>query len=300
MNKLAEKLVDDATSYWNDYGKLFIASLSLIASAASLYAIATLTSPHRLRISFLDVGQGDAILVQTPSGHDLLIDGGPSDIVLTKMAREMNYFDRKLDVMLSTHDDADHVTGLIPVLQKYDIGTVIESPVRSDTDVARELHTRLTEETIDIRVGRRGDVVDFGDGVVMNILYPHASPSTKVDTNDASVSVVLSYGNHSFLLTGDLSTKYEPRLFNEGLPNGVTVYKAGHHGSKTSSGEVLLTYIQPEYTVISAGKDNRYGHPNVEAIGRLERYSREILSTIDRGTITFTSDGRTLEVDAEK
>jgi competence protein ComEC len=102
-------------------------------------------------------------------------------------------------------------------------------------------------------------------------------------------------------LTGDLPTAYESSLASSGLlAKNITVYKAGHHGSKTSSGEQLLSYIKPEYAVISAGKDNKYGHPNGEALERLQKYSKEILSTIERGTITFVSDGRIVEVEAAR
>lgn len=300
MNKLVEKLVDEAKSCWNDYGKFFIASLSLVASAASLYAITTLTSPHMLRISFLDVGQGDAIFIQTPNGRDMLIDGGPTSDTLARLSDRMSYFDRDIDVIIATHDDADHVTGLIPVLQKFDVGMVVASPVASDTSLASDLRRHIEEEGGERYVGEKGDVIDFGDGVLVHILYPNKNISPKTETNDASVSAVIIYGDHSFLLTGDLSSKRERNILSDSLPRNVTVYKAGHHGSKTSSGVELLTYIKPEYAVISAGKDNRYGHPNPEALERLDKYSKEILSTIDRGTITFASDGRTLNVETEK
>ncbi len=283
-----------------NYGKIFAVGIGASVCLVSIRLIVSLVSPDTLRVSFLDVGQGDAILVQTPSGHDMLIDGGPTDVILSRMADKMNYFDRTLDVVVSTHEDADHATGLIPVIKKMGVRTIVTSPVHSDTAMAADLLRRMEGETRDLYVGTQGDVIDFGDGVVARIVYPEQKVPAKLDTNDASVSIVITYGEHSFLLTGDLSSKYEPKLLGSDVPKSVTVYKAGHHGSKTSSGETLLTYVKPEYAVISAGKDNRYGHPNPETISRLEKYSKEILSTIERGTITFASDGRTLEVDTEK
>ena len=112
--------------------------------------------------------------------------------------------------------------------------------------------------------------------------------------------MVLTYGNESVLLTGDLPSQYEGKLIDDDLPSHVTIYKAGHHGSKYSSGDQLLSYIKPEYSVISAGKDNRYGHPNPEAVGRLKTYSNEILSTIEKGSITFLLDGSTVKLDTTK
>lgn len=282
------------------YGKvLFLASCIAVFSVAA-YTIVFHASSRTLRVSFLDIGQGDSILIQTPSGHDMLIDGGPTDTVLEKLHDRMSYFDRDLDVVIATHGDADHVTGLIAVLEQYDVKRFVKSPIEAQTGIFDDFLSHITDEGAEVYVGKKGDVIDFGDGVVAYILYPNKNISTKTETNDASVSVVVTYGKQSFLLTGDLGTKFEPELIQLVLPKDVTVYKAGHHGSKYSSGEQLLTYIKPEYAVISAGKDNKYGHPNPEAVERLQKYSKEILSTIHRGTITFVTDGRLIEVETEK
>ena len=293
-------VMEKVKTFRDQYGKVFILLVSFSVSLLSVCLIVSLVSPHPLRISFLDVGQGDAILVQTPSGHDMLIDGGPSNSVITRLDEEMNYFDRGLDVVIATHGDADHVTGLIPVMEKYDVKKIVRSPIKSKTGVFENLEARIESEGGEVYVGKRGDEIDFGDGVVAYVLYPSDKVSPSVETNDASVSVVIRYGEHSFLLSGDLTSKYESQLIGDTLPKYVTVHKAGHHGSKTSSGEQLLTYIKPEYSIISAGKDNKYGHPNAEAISRLEKYAKEILSTIDRGTITFASNGRMMEVETSK
>lgn len=287
-------------SFFNNYGKVTLVSFSLFLSVVSVCVLVTFITPQKLRVSFLDVGQGDSIFIQTPSGHTMLIDGGASDIVLTRLGEEMNYFDKNINVMVATHGDADHVTGLIPVLAKYSVENIIMSPVKAETSVFKDLEKHIAQENGTVYVGARGDEIDFGDGAVVRILYPQKNLLEKIDTNDASVSFVLTYGDHSFLLTGDLTSAYEPQLIGTSLPKKVTVYKAGHHGSKTSSGEQLLTYIRPEYSVISAGKENKYGHPNPEAMGRLQKYSKEVLSTIDGGTITFATDGKNIEMETQK
>lgn len=286
--------------FLSDYGKVVSVILLSMFSICCVVWLSIFLQPEKLKVSFLDVGQGDAILIQTPSGHDVLVDGGPTREVLTQVSRELGYFDRDVEVMIATHGDADHVTGLIPILEKYNVKHVVSSLVKASTDMFEDLESHIENENANMYVGEKGDVIDFGDGVMLHVLYPNRYTSPKIDTNDASVSFVLTYGEHSFLLTGDLTVKYEPLLLQSVLPKHVTVYKAGHHGSKTSSGEQLLTYIRPEYAVISAGKDNRYGHPAPEALERLRRYSKEILSTIDHGTISFVSDGRILEVETEK
>ena len=265
-----------------------------------IVSIARVTTSQPLRISFLDVGQGDAILIQTPSGHDMLIDGGPTNNVLTRLNEVMSYLDRDIDIVVATHPDSDHVTGLIPVLEKYTAHHILTSGQESETGIFKNVDEVIIKENVETRIAYQGDVIDFRDGVTAQVLHPLVGEKFK-DTNAASVSLVLTYGSMSFLLTGDLPSTNEPLLISSGLlPNHVTVYKAAHHGSKYSSGEQLLTYIKPEYAVISAGKDNTYGHPNSEAIERLQMYSKEILSTIDRGTITFITDGRSIEVESEK
>lgn len=284
-------------TFISQYAKVTIFVLLLLLGFLFIYFIFVFISPQKLRVSFLDVGQGDAILIQTPSGKSMLIDGGPNNLISTRLSERMNYFNRDIDVVVATHPDADHITGLISVLEKYKIHTIIISKADSDTDVSKSLEKSIIDEQADIHVAHTGDTIDFHDGVVVSILYPDKNYiAKKSDTNDVSVSVVIKYGDESFLLTGDLPEKEESNLLQEILPRHVTVYKAGHHGSKYSSGEKLLSYIKPEYAIISAGKDNRYGHPNIETLDRLKIYAKEIISTIDRGTISFITDGRMMEI----
>lgn len=283
--------------FLKEYGKVGFVFLSVVISFVSLYYIVEIISPRKLVVSFLDVGQGDAILIQTPSGKEMLIDGGGSDMVLTRLGEQLSYFNRSLDVVVATHPDADHITGLIPVLEKYTVEKIILSPIDGDTPVADDFKKHIEDETSDVYRGSVGDTIIFHDGVTAKVIYPSNNyKGKKNDTNDASVSMVITYGDHTFLLSGDLAMEREPALIKAGLEKDVTVYKAGHHGSKTSSGDQLLSYIRPEYVVISAGKDNRYGHPHIEALERLQKYSKEILSTIDSGTISFITDGRMIDI----
>jgi beta-lactamase superfamily II metal-dependent hydrolase len=301
MSGLIQDCKKKLISFFDEYGKVFGVGLLFFITLVLVYVLVLLTTPTKLKVSFLDVGQGDAIFVQTPSGKSMMIDGGVSNIVLSKLSSDLSYFDNDIDVMVATHPDADHITGLIPVLEKYGVKNFVTSPVVGNTKIFEDLHKHVLEEHADSYIAKTGDVIDFHDGVIAHILYPQATyHGNKNDTNDASVSVLVTYGDESFLLTGDLPSKEESKLLDAGLPKNITVYKAGHHGSKYSSGEQLLTYIKPEYAVISAGKNNSYGHPNPEAIERLQKYSKEIISTIDRGTITFVTDGRILEIKTEK
>lgn len=289
---------------FHGYGKVILATFLFIVGSIFIFLIIYLITPHKLRVSFLDVGQGDAILVQTPSGKSMLVDGGGTNIILTRLAHEMSYFNHDIDVMVATHPDADHVTGLIPVLEKYNVHTVIMSTSLGHTKVFDSLNSYINSEQAEVRTAHTGDEIDFHDGVIVNILHPKLNyVSNKIDTNDASVCLLISYGDETFLLTGDLPSTREQQLIDSNLlkfTKNITVYKAGHHGSKTSSGEHLLSYIHPEYTVISAGKDNKYGHPNTETVERLQKYTKEIISTAGRGTVSFMTDGRMFEVKTKK
>jgi competence protein ComEC len=296
---LAEKIAS-AKIFKGEYGKIVSLSLAFVIIFFSIFMLVSLVLPRTLKVSFLDIGQGDSIFIETPSGHTMIIDGGPSNAVMSRLHEESGYFLHDIDVMVATHPDSDHVTGLIPVLEKYDVKNILMSGETSDTGVFADLGEHIIGEEADMHIAHIGDVIDFQDGVVATILHPYVGEKFS-DTNSASISLVLTYGDESFLLTGDLPSTNEPILLSSGLlPKDITVYKAGHHGSKYSSGEQLLSYIKPEYAIISVGADNRYGHPNPEAIARLTKYSKEILSTIDRGTISFLTDGKLIEVETQK
>ncbi len=299
MKTLSERV----SKYREEYGKVSVFIFLLLIIFAIGYFCFGVSSPKKLQVTFFDIGQGDAIFIETPSGRQMLIDGGANALVLEKLAKEMSYLDRTIDVVVATHGDADHVTGLIPVLRTYDVPTIIESPIKSESGIFEELQNEIKKEVSEgagLHVASRGDVINLGDGVTATILYPRKNISPRTETNDASVSLVVTYGEHSFLLTGDLGSSYEHALITDKLPKKVTVYKAGHHGSNTSSGELLLSRITPEYSVISAGRDNKYGHPHVETLERLQKYSQEVLSTIDKGSVTFMSDGELLKVSTSR
>jgi len=159
-----------------------------------------------------------------------------------------------------------------------------------------ELKKRVEEKKIPHFLARRGQIVDMGDGSYLRILFPDRDVSG-LDTNDASIVAQFIFGDTCFLLTGDSSTKMEDYLVSKyGTQMECDVLKAGHHGSRTSTGENYANFVKPEYAVISAGKDNSYGHPHTEVIERLMNHKIKILSTIDLGTIKMISDGQTISL----
>lgn len=247
-----------------------------------------------LRVHFLDVGQGDAILIDTPTHQRMLIDGGANRRVLSEIGKIVPFFDREIDVVLATHPDRDHIGGLPEVVTRYNVEVFIEPGVISDNTIDAELHKRLTEHEIPILTARKGMRIDFGDGVKLLVLFPDKDVSGW-ETNDASIVARLDYGESSFLLTGDSPKKIEYSLLalgDEILESDVL--KAGHHGSRTSTSLLFAEVISPSYAVISAGKDNSYGHPHKEVLDILNQIGAEIVGTAEQGTITFETNGTEL------
>jgi competence protein ComEC len=259
-----------------------------------------LVSQHRegkLKVSFLDIGQGDAIFVETPSHKHLLLDGGPNKKVLTEIGKLMPFGTKRIDIMIESHPDKDHIGGLPEVVSRYDVGVFLEPGVESENSIDDELHKRFTDKSVQTLLARRGQVINFGDGVKLIILFPNQDVS-KWETNDASIVAKLVYGEESFLLTGDSTMKAENILMSldKKILNS-EVLKAGHHGSKTSTSLAYAQAVSPTYAIISAGKDNSYGHPHQVTLDTLNKIGAQILSTIDLGTITFETDGQTMKVD---
>lgn len=249
-----------------------------------------------LSVYFLDIGQGDAIFIDSPSHGRVLIDGGPNRKVLSELGKILPFADRRIDVMIETHPDKDHIGGLPEVISRYQVGMFLEPGVESENMIDDELKRRVEENNIPKLLARRGMVVNFGDGVKLQILFPNQDVS-KWETNRASIVARLVYGDTSFLLTGDSPTQIENVLINlDPRILDADVLKAGHHGSHTSTSLTYAEAVSPEYALISVGKDNPYGHPHKEVLDILEKVGSKILSTAERGTIKFETDGEILEM----
>lgn len=260
------------------------------------HAVLSKTNTATLAVAFLDVGQGDAIFIQSPSGAQVLIDGGPDRSVLRELGGVMPWWDRTLDVVIATHPDADHVTGLVDVLERYRVSYILEPGVRADTPQAESMLKAVANEDAIYMHARRGQVIDVGGGVRIEILFPDRDVSG-LETNTASVVARLVYGDTSFMLTGDSPEsieKYLVQLDGEELKSNVL--KAGHHGSKTSSSLLFVGFVSPEYAVFSRGCENTYGHPHEEVRAIFERLKTKTLDTCTDGRVTFISDGQSVSL----
>jgi len=252
-----------------------------------------------LTVDFFDVGQGDGIFFQTPSGNQVLIDGGPDSAILSKLGETLPFWDRSIDVLILTHPHADHIDGLLEVLKRYDIGMVLESGVNHSIPEYNEWHQLLQSKNIPVHIARFGEIIDFGDGVHFDVYSPQESffGSSPKNIHDAMVVGRLVYASSSILMMGDAEKSLEYQLLWK--KSGFLIFKsdilkAGHHGSKTSSSEEFLRAVSPQFAVISAGRKNRYGHPHQEVIDRLNSFGIKVFRTDLDGGARFISDGNIL------
>jgi competence protein ComEC len=276
-------------------GKALIASLAL---AAILVWIAVASLPDgKLHVVFFDVGEGDAIFIETPRGQQILVDGGPSPTTLIgALGRSMPFWDRSLDLVILTHADEDHIAGLIPVLERYRVGQVLDSGYEHDSPTYQRWLELIEEKGIPIHLARAGMRIETGDGVELVVLHPgpELMEYTAADANNNSVVVRLATEQVSFLLSGDVEEAAEAMLVASGQELTSTVLKAPHHGGNTSSSAAFLKAVAPELVVISVGADNRFGHPSPQALERLEEAVGEehILRTDENSDIEVATDGK--------
>ncbi len=273
---------------------------------AILTSVAAASMPDdRLRVSFLDVGQGDAILVQAPAGQDILIDGGPSpQAVSLALGEKMPFWDRTIDLVVLTHPHADHITGLVEVLRRYEVKQVLYPDSDCDSPIYEEWRKLIREKGIKCTVAQAGQQVDLGAGVVIEVLNPQIPvlTDTRSDMDNNGVVLRIGMGKVSFLFTADIMAEAELELGNRRAPLTSTVLKVAHHGSDTSTTAEFLAVVSPQVVVISAGKDNPLGLPSGAVIGRLKVKPGEenIYRTAEHGTIEFITDGRRLWVTARE
>lgn len=244
-----------------------------------------------LTVAFFDVGQGDAIFIETPNGTQVLLDGGPNKKVLRELSELMPFYDRSIDMIITSHPDMDHIGGVPDVLGRFEVEHIMIPGVGSDTDVYEEMINIVQEKNVEILYARRGRIyLDADHGIYLDILFPDRDV-VGFDKNLASIVAKLVYGDATFLLTGDSPKSIEEYLVMiDSTALDVDVLKLGHHGSKTSTSEDFLGYTSPDYAIISAGEDNSYGHPHQEVLGALEQFDIKYFETAE-GTIVFECDG---------
>lgn len=278
--------------------KKFVPLLIGILFLANILAwsvVFDLSQPQLLEVSFFDVGQGDSIFIETPQGHQILIDGGPDGTVLEKLGREMSFWDREIDLIILTHPDFDHLIGLIEVLKNYKVANILWTGIEFDNNVHEDWLKVVAEEKAKVVIARAGQRIKAGE-VSLGVLYPFESLNGKIvkDTNNSSVASRLVFRKISFFFPGDIYKSAEKEIADKDGNLDSDVLKISHHGSKTSSDEEFIKRVSPEIGVISVGKDNNYGHPNQEVLEIMEKYGIKILRTDMDGDVKIFSNGENL------
>lgn len=248
-----------------------------------------LVSNPQDKVVFLDVGQGDSFLLQD-GVQQVLVDGSRGTIVLSRLAEEMPWFDRTIELVVVTHGDQDHIEGLIHVLDRYEVTMVLLPYVVSQSEFQEAFIERMIEKNVEYRFAWAGQVVRVGDmkfSVLGPLDVPDAHVATQKNINDGSVVMRVDYHDRSFLLTGDAEKPAEGLLVSHISPDmlDVDVMKVGHHGSKTSTTSEFFDVVFPSVAVISVGADNWFGHPHASVLEELSGIS--LFRTDENGSIRF-------------
>ena len=304
---LAKSGINKMTNFVSKLPKKWV--IPSLLAAAILVSVAAATMPDKnLHISFLDVGQGDAILIHK-GNQQVLVDGGPSPQAITlELSKKMPFWDRTIELVVLTHPSADHVTGLIEVLNRYKVKQVLYPDLDYDSSIYDEWLRLVKAKNIKYTIAQAGQEIDLGDGVVIEVLNPQIPPlsDTESDIDNNGVVLRISVDKVSFLLTADIMWEAEFELIAHRASLNSTVLKVAHHGSDTSTTPEFLAVVNPQLAVISVGEDNPFGHPSDEVIARLEEKvgSENIYRTYDKKTdehhtIEFITDGERLWVKTE-
>lgn len=271
--------------------------LGLLALASLCIWLQIFTQPKigELKVAVMDIGQGDSIYIQSPTGVEVVIDGGPDSSILRELPKVMAYGDRTIDAIIATHPDADHSGGFVDLIPRYTVKNFIEPGIIGTTVTYKKLEEEVDAAHIPREKAYRGTWLDLGGGAHLDILFPDFDVTTlgAGKTNEGCVVAHLVYKNTSALFTCDASSDVEDHLIAISTSTDLKsdVLKVGHHGSKYSSSSEFLDAVAPEFAAISVGAHNRYGHPTEEALGRLAAHQIKTYRTDQLGAVVFTSDG---------
>lgn len=281
-----------------DFNKLFkfnkfflILAIVLILLFLSLFWFCYQLN-HQLEVNFLDVGQGDAILIKTPAGQNILIDGGPDRTVIKRLGKNLSWWDKQIDLVVLTHPHDDHVSGLIDVVKKYDVKQIIyNGAVHNGPNYLTWLKL-VRDKKIKTTIIDRPQVIKLSDVCKLEIIYPRERLVGKEveNLNNSSIVARLIYDKAKFLFVGDLEELGEEKLLDDKIDLTADVLKIGHHGADTSSSQRFLEKINPQLAIISVGIKNDFGHPSLRIIKRLERLGMKVLRTDRLGTIKLSVD----------
>lgn len=251
-----------------------------------------------LRVHFINVGQGDSILIQTPEGNTMLIDGGPQSSAASLVSYIKNQGITKINILVATHPHEDHIGGLVSVLNSFEVGNIIDSGVSHTTQTYKNYLNAIKSNNINFVNWSLGQQFEIGEGVEFTIIGPTTTSSS--DLNNSSIVIKLTYNNSSFLFAGDAQSAEEGKIISSGASLDSDVLKVGHHGSDSSSSIKFLNSVSPAIAVISCGKGNSYGHPHDIILKNLAAIGATIYRTDLTGNIVVECDGKSVTVASGK
>lgn len=271
----------------------------LIVMGAALAALwVSRPEDGRLSLTVMDVGQGDAILIEGPRGSRILIDGGPTAGAINEaLGRNLPFDDRRIDIVALSHANSDHLGGALEVLGEYDVGAILDTARGGDSSLYEAWRSTLASSGLPVTTADRGQTIDLGDGARLEVLAPDADDVLLpvYDLNEASLVLRLTMGDVSFLLPGDLDENGEQALIRSGADLSADVLKVGHHGSRSSTSPAFVAAVDPLIDVISVGASNRFGHPAEDVLSRLT--GDLVLRTDEHGDVRIETDGESVWVD---
>lgn len=279
--------------------QLILGALFVISAFILFIIFAKPQASADLKVYFFDVGQGDSEYIKLSDGSDILIDGGPDDKVLAELGRAMNFGDREINLVVLSHPHADHLTGLIEVLERYEVDEIWESGVEYPSATYDEWKKAVREKNIPDKKVIAGDEKNIGS-LNFKVLYPLSSLENKTidNLNNASVVNRLDYDKFSAIFLGDAEKPVQAQIAAQMQP--ATVIKMAHHGSENGTWEDFLKVVRPAIAVIEVGKDNKYGHPAASTINLLKNLAIRIYRTDQNGTVEISSDGNNYSIQSQR
>lgn len=252
----------------------------------------TIVNSALLKIHYINVGQGDAILIQTPGGKNIMIDTGTnaSTNIVTSYLQKLGI--TKLDILAGTHPHEDHIGGMDAIINMFQVGKIYMPKVTTTTQTFKDVVVAIKNKGLSVTEPVPGTTVDVDPSIKLEILAPNSAHYD--DLNDYSIVFKITYGSKSFLFTGDAQSLSESEMINAGYDLSADVLKVGHHGSKTSTSDAFLKAVNPKYAVISVGKGNTYGLPSQTTMTKLKNAGITVYRTDESGNIICTSDGKTI------
>lgn len=271
----------------------FVLFMGAIVFFLLLYFKPTQTQ-NQLKITFLDVGQGDSVLIQTPYQQNVLIDGGPDNTLVQKLGRKLPFYDRTIDLIIITHPQSDHFFGFIDVLERYTVERIITADIPYETEEWKEFVNLAQQKNVPTHFVTSQQRISLGEDLSLTFLWPleeNINTQALKDANEGSVVAELFYKDQKYLFAGEITQEIEKQLIEKGLFHDIDVLKVAHHGSKTSTSKEFIQATTPELAIIMAGRDNRFGHPSFKTLRTLEDSHITTFRTDMHGDISITSNG---------